>query len=176
MYRSNGPNTGSNPKGRGKGKKIAGHEKVPEKVQFCLSFVLYESFKSFSTIKLVVFWPKLLLKTFISNFFVWKDSTKSKAALCHEKELLCISTSERKTMKNIWKSWKSNFFIMHMRGSCKAHEEKSLLVSDWEWLPKAEFFNSCERLLLGTWILDKNIRITGLRWEHISLTLSTFFM
>ena len=29
-----------------------------------------------------------------------------------------------KRMKNIRKSWKSTFFIMRTRGSCKAHEEK----------------------------------------------------
>ena len=28
-------------------------------------------------------------------------------------------------------------FLSCARGSCKTHEEKSLLVSDWEWLPKA---------------------------------------
>ena len=32
---------------------------------------------------------------------------------------------------------KSTFYIMCTRCSCKTHEEKSLLVSDWKWLPKA---------------------------------------
>ena len=74
------------------------------------------------------------------NWLCFEDSL-SKFALSL---LLCISTSERmlvhafawsKTIKNIWKC---TFFIMCTRGSCKMHEEKwSLLVSDWERLPKA---------------------------------------
>ena len=34
-------------------------------------------------------------------------------------------------------------------------------------------FNSCERLLLGTLILDIDIGISGVRSEQISMTLST---
>ena len=56
----------------------------------------------------------------------------------YKSRLLCISTREcmlahafawSKTIKNIWKSWKSTFFIMHTRGSRKAHEEKWVLFS-----------------------------------------------
>ena len=42
-----------------------------------------------------------------------------------------------KTMKNIQKSWKKYRFHHAHRGSWRKIEEKSLLVSDWEWLPKA---------------------------------------
>ena len=47
--------------------------------------------------------------------------------------MLCILTSKHmlahefawlKTMENIWKSWKSTFFITRTWGSCKAREEK----------------------------------------------------
>ena len=44
---------------------------------------------------------------------------------------------QQKTLEN---DEKSTFFIMRMRGTQEANEEKrkkSLLVSDWEWLPKA---------------------------------------
>ena len=39
-----------------------------------------------------------------------------------------------KTMKNTSKLWKN--YLFHVR-RMKKNEEKSLLVSDWEWLPKA---------------------------------------
>ena len=51
-----------------------------------------------------------------------------------------------KTIKNIWKWWKSTFFIICTRGSCKTHEEKQrkkfvgqrLGVSPKSWLtPKS---------------------------------------
>ena len=41
----------------------------------------------------------------------------------------------RKWSKTFENNEKSTFFIMHML--TKKNEKKSLLVSDWEWLPKA---------------------------------------
>ena len=43
-------------------------------------------------------------------------------------------------VKNIGKWWKSTFSIKHTRSHVrctKKNKEKRLLVSDWEWLPKA---------------------------------------
>ena len=60
-----------------------------------------------------------------------RSSVKYFVCCVHSKSVCCVFRPKNaclrmhsKTIKNIWKAWKSTFSIMRKRGSCQVYEEK----------------------------------------------------